>query len=127
MHGVIGLVLLGISTNAFAGEVKDAKPWALGTYMGSVGSIEGGENVVEIPLYRHQNGINESIFVAATTEANDDARPWMFSLSMSSHVIWVTKAFVKANKLKVYTTNRRLIPFPTDFKTGGELKYVTIP
>jgi len=34
---------------------------------------------------------------------------------------------VKKNKLKVRIANTRLIPIPSDFEIGGELKYVQIP
>ena len=118
------MALLLASTTAQA-ERKDAKPWNLGQYMGSVGAVELPSDSSEVSIYRYRNTAN-SIYVPVKTQ-KDAERTWFFNFSSQSHIISVSKAFATANKLSIKTTNKRLIPLSGDYKTGGQLQYVSIP
>ena len=103
---------------ALGGERLDEKPWNLGSYLGFVESITLDKKV-SVP------GLNDNndLYVEATTP--DGERPWFFQISTSGSVISVSDEFVKSNNLKVQIKNQNLIPFPSDYGVGGQLKTVT--
>ena len=124
MSSITTIALL-LATNTANAERQDVKPWEYGNYMGSIGSVNIEGESAETPIYRYNNtGTSVYISIKTSKEAEEE---WFFNLSSTSHIISVSPKFAKKNKLEIKTTNKRLIPYPTDYKIGGELKYVQIP
>jgi tetratricopeptide (TPR) repeat protein len=105
---------------AFGRDRMDEKPWKLGSYLGSVAEITLDQKI-EVPGLIHNN------ILYLDSKTSDDGRSWFFKVSTSSSSISVSDEFVKANKLKVKIRNKNLIPVPSDYGVGGQLKTVTIP
>jgi tetratricopeptide (TPR) repeat protein len=105
---------------AFGRERLDEKPWKLGTYLGSVQDINL-EKKIEVPGLIHKN------ILYLESKSGENERSWFFKVSTSSSTISVSDEFVKANNLKVQIKNQNLIPVPSDYGVGGQLKTVTIP
>ena len=107
-------------SNAFARERMDEKPWSLGQYLGNVDSITLDKKI-DVDGLIHKN----NLYLEA--KVGEEDRSWYFKISTSSAGISVSDDFVKANNLKVQTRNQNLIPIPSDYGVGGQLKTVTIP
>jgi len=121
---IMNLFVLSLALGtAFGGERLDEKPWNLGSYLGYVESISI-DKTVDIPGLL-DTVKDHHIYIEANTP--DEERPWFFQISTTSSVISVSDEFVKSNNLKVEIKNQNLIPFPSDYGVGGQLKTVTIP
>jgi len=105
---------------AFGDERLDEKPWKLGSFLGSVESISLDKST-SVP------GLTDNNTLYLEANVPDSDRSWYFTVSTSSAVISVSDEFVKSNNLKVNIKNQNLIPFPSDYGVGGQIKTVTIP
>ena len=118
---IMNLFVLSLALGtAFGGERLDEKPWNLASYLGFVESVSLDKKV-SVPGLSDKN----DLYIEATTP--DGERPWFFQVSTSSSVISVSDEFVNSNNLEVQIKNQNLIPFPSDYGVGGQLKTVTIP
>ena len=106
--------------SAFARDRMDEKPWSLGQYLGNVDSVTLDKKI-EVDGLVHKN----SLYLEA--KVGEEDRSWYFKISTASAGISVSDEFVKANNLTVYIKNQNLIPVPSDYGVGGQLKTVTIP
>ena len=105
---------------AFGGERLDEKPWNLGSYLGYIESVTL-DKTIGVP------GLVENNQLYLEAQVPDGDRSWFFKVSTTSSVISVSDEFVKSNGLKVQIKNQNLIPFPSDYGVGGQIKTVTIP
>ena len=118
---VMNLFVLSLTLGtAFGGERLDEKPWNLGSYLGFVESVSLDKKVSVPGLIDKHN-----LYIEAKTPDND--RSWYFQVSTESTMISVSDEFVKSNNLKVQIKNQNLIPFPSDYGVGGQIKTVIIP
>ena len=121
---IMNLLVLSLALGtAFGDERLDEKPWNLGTYLGFVESISIDKTVTVPGLLGTKN--DPHLYIEA--KIPDEERPWFFKVSTASSVISVSDEFVKSNNLKVEIKNQNLIPFPSDYGVGGQLKTVLIP
>jgi hypothetical protein len=125
------LMVLGFYSQADAGSPyfepisfeKTFSPWKLSKKFGDVQKIEMND-YVDIPLYSSTSG-KASLLTYVGTSADDLGS--LFSIDPTLSIIVVTEGFAKENELEIKVTNKRLIPVPDDFRSGGEIKYVEIP
>ena len=134
---ILTYLVLGFGQEAQAGSpyyqpvsLSGFSEWNMSDYMGSVDSVvidETANGVAEIPLYSDVFGKPKLQTYVRTENTEEGSMGDMMDLVPESSLIVVSEGFVKANKLEMRTINKRLIPVPSDYKTGGEVKYVTIP
>ena len=134
---ILTYLVLGFGQEAHAGSpyyqpvsLSGFSEWNMSDYMGSVDSVvidEAANGIAEIPLYSDASGKPKLQTYVRTENTEEGSMGDMMDLVPESSLIVVSEGFVKANKLETRTTNKRLIPVPSDYKTGGEVKYVTIP
>ena len=133
MSLITALTLAGFSTSAHAGSpliaplsLADFEEWHLSDKVGSVESVSL-EGTVEVPLYKDSKGHPTLKTFATTPKTKEGSRGDLVHLIPELPHIFITEDFAKRNELDVKITNKRLIPVPTDYKVGGEIKYAVIP
>ena len=130
MNILTSLVLFGFQQNALAGTpyynpipvLDNFKEWKHSDKMGTVGSVSLDGETVDLPLYH----VDVSPLLYTYGGSSAEKQEEIIALMPETSLIVVTESFAKDNELEIQTTNKRLIPVPDDFKTGGEIKYVEI-
>ena len=131
MNILTSLVLFGFQQEALAGTpyynpiavMDNFQEWKHSDKMGTVGSVDLADETVDLPLYN----VDVSPLLYTYGGASAEKQEQIIALMPETSLIVVTEDFAKDNELEIQTTNKRLIPVPDDFKTGGEIKYVEIP
>ena len=130
MNKLATLLLFGVSTTALAGSpyysplpYDSLSSWKEASKLGKVGKIEL-DGTVDIPLYASTSMAPELLTYVSTSK---EEKGTLFSLAPASSMIIVTEGFAADNELDIKEANKRLIPVPDDYRTGGEIKYVKIP
>ena len=133
MSLITALTLAGFINTSHAGSplvnpvsLTDFEEWHLSEKIGSVESVTL-EGTVEVPLYKDSKG-RPTLKTFVTTPATEEGdRGDLVHLIPELPHIFITEDFAKRNELDIKVTNKRLIPVPTDYKVGGEIKYAVIP
>ena len=131
MNILTSLVLFGFQQEALAGTpyynpiavMNNFQEWKHSDKMGTIGSVDLADETVDLPLYN----VDVSPLLYTYGGASAEKQEQIIALMPETSLIVVTEDFAKDNELEIQTTNKRLIPVPDDFKTGGEIKYVEIP
>lgn len=131
MNILSSLVLFGFQQVALAGSpyynpvpvADNFKEWQHADKMGSVGSVDLGGGNVDLPLYH----VDVSPLLYTYGGASAEKQEQIVALVPETSLIVVSESFANENEWEIKTTNKRLIPVPDDYKTGGEIKYVEIP
>ena len=132
MNILSSLVLLSFQQTTLAGTpyynpvpiTENFKAWKHSDKMGYVESVELGGKSVDIPLYSDLKGQPELLTYISTTADGQDE---LSVIAPASSSIIITEDFANENEWEIKVTNKRLIPVPDDYKTGGEVRYVEIP